>query len=166
MSAFNYLALSLSALKSGNYEEAGTFLATCLEQPDFDAVIDKVLASRPITSGKRTDEDALVLGDPDTQHNRDRIMLDDHPVDEELFGIDDHECSTSSNRRTGSLSSIHKVITAAISLSAEEQNEGHDQESDDDFVPDPDLPGERLIPASFSGEIEIDCGQDSPITLK
>ena len=171
MSAYNFLALSLSALKSGNYEEAGTFLASCLDQPDFDAVLENVVASRPkYYKEVRTDEDASVLGDPDTQHNRDRIVTDEHPVDEELFGIDDHE-STSSvnpNRRSGSLAQIHKVITAAISLSANE-NEGHDQgmvEDEEEFSPDPDLPGERLIPASFSSEIEIECGLDSPVTLR
>jgi hypothetical protein len=128
MSAKNFFRLSILAYKSGRFDEAGAMFAQAAESEDIESLV----------------------GDLNVDPN---LELDDSE------DTDEQEESTSSStpvrRRSGSLNRIGLALSASMEAVASDEELISDFEDDEDQdggdpTPDPDIPGERLIPASFS----------------
>jgi hypothetical protein len=166
MSASKYLALAFAAYSSKQYEEAGVFFAQAAQEPDLKEVTD-------------------MLGSPDlsytvTASQRQRSVSGGDELFEEDEWDDEQVSVSSVNRRKmGSLHQVARIISASMELSesASDEFNAHIDDEDvedlaDQISPDPDLPGESMIPVSFSAvKVKISTSNDagglqSPIKLR
>lgn len=183
-----FLVLALTALSAGKFEEAGCLFAQAGESDDVAQVTNALMEligtdDNPGAEVPIGDQQQLASGGSDD---------DSDASDSESDGSDasDDEAPSvavsSGNRRTStSLHRIGQILSASMeATAAEEATDGSDQGSASDegsdfdenpdtnpgAVPefDPDVPGETLIPASFSTVVKLKGigTTPSPVRLK
>lgn len=160
-----YLLLALAAYQAKKFEEAGALFAQAAESEDA------VKLSEDLESLEGSDPDVAA---DDGLAEDDRLpsifednSSDDFEEDEDLdFGEQEESTSSVSRRQVRSLHQIGKILAASMEATASEDVSADEDEDEGDFEPDPDLPGETLIPASFSSVRVVGMVSHSPVKLK
>ena len=196
-SARKFLALALAACKSKQYEEAGIFLQQASTTEGADALITELGAAgedtiavpgmaekkpdAPESEEDGGDVDTVDDGEdvqPEAATSSDESDDDTNGSEEDDWGDTIEETSVSSvtRRKHTSLFHIGKILAASMSAVADDEDadddEGNDSEdADEDELSeeaDPDVPGQNLIPASFSSVkvVESPAAVRSPVKLR
>lgn len=152
-----FLVLALQAMGAKKFEEAGSLFAQASECADADKLQQELLKYANVQVAESAYE-----SDTDTSD------VDD----------DDARQASTSNARRRSVSSLKRVkqmLAASMEATASEDEFGDvagavsdfddDPETNPDAVPefDPDVPGAKLLPASFSQD---NVGTVSPVRVK
>lgn len=164
--AGKFLLLALSAYGNKQYEEAAALFSQAAECSDVTQLTNAL--------GEPVGHDAAVTDGPPLndiqQLSCDEDDADEEELDEEDDGevADDTSISTSSGvvrRKTRGLRQINAILAASMEATASEDEQGGDtvgdafevDADDEDAViePDHDIPGEALIPASFSSAVKL-----------
>lgn len=161
-----YLMLALAAYQAKKFEDAGALFAQAAESEDV-AKLSEDLDSLDKGSQEVPEpqiEDEVQESKPDQLPSiiEESVSADD----EDDFG-DEQESTSSVTRRTvRSMHQIGKILAASMEATASEEAEDEDEDEDEVFEPDPDLPGEMLVPASFSSVKVVGSVVRSPVKLK
>lgn len=152
MNSAKFLVLAMEAFRARKFEEAGSLFAQANECPDSAELQGQLLQAINV----QVPEQATASSDvSDTEDDEARVI----------------SVSNAQRRVVGS-SRIKQMLAAALEATAaeeEDQDEGgsdfdDDLETNPEAVPefDPDVPGAKLLPVSFSSE----SGTVSPVRVK
>lgn len=177
--AVKFLALAITAYANKQYEDAGALFVQAAECSDHKQLVSALL--EPISG------DAPDSQQPIGIENQQQLSSEDTPEDDawgdENEGSDQEddsgaeegsESSESSGsgvqirRRVTSIHQIGKILAASMEATASETEGDEDEDEDEDesnLEADPDLPGEELVPVSFSS-FSLKPLITSPIKLK
>lgn len=193
--AKKFLALALTAYAAKQFEEAGCLFAQAAECSDVTKLTDALL--QPVTDNLPDNQDPItadnqqqLASDVDGDEWGDEDETPEPPeTDESAPSTEedededegDHEFRASSEssesgvqhqqirRRVTSMYQIGKILAASMeATSADDSEQEETSESEDESLePDPDLPGEQLVPVSFSSvTVKKGLAVNSPVKLK
>lgn len=193
--AKKFLALALTAYAAKQFEEAGCLFAQAAECSDVTKLTDALL--QPVTDHLPDNQDPItadnqqqLASDVDGDEWGDEDETPEPPeTDESAPSTEedededegDHEFRASSEssesgvqhqqirRRVTSMYQIGKILAASMeATSADDSEQEETSESEDESLePDPDLPGEQLVPVSFSSvTVKKGLAVNSPVKLK
>lgn len=146
-----FIALAAQAYREQRFTEAGVLFAQAAESEDLTATIDRLLSGEPLPELP----EAEVAAEGQTEEQVASVSADNSVI-------------ASVMRDAVSPSRIARLMSASMEAtaseedlsdnepveSADEEDEDADLESDLDYTPDPDIPGQSLIPSSFSSDEE------------
>lgn len=152
MNSAKFLVLAMEAFRARKFEEAGSLFAQANECPDSAELQGQLLQAINV----QVPEQATANSDvSDTEDDEARVIS-----------------VSNAQRRVAGKSRIKQMLAAALEATAaeeEDQDEGgsdfdDDLETNPEAVPefDPDVPGAKLLPVSFSSE----SGTVSPVRVK
>lgn len=152
MDSAKFLVLAMEAFRARKFEEAGSLFAQANECPDSAELQGQLLQAINV----QVPEQAMANSDvSDTEDDEARVIS-----------------VSNAQRRVAGKSRIKQMLAAALEATAaeeEDQDEGgsdfdDDLETNPEAVPefDPDVPGAKLLPVSFSSE----SGTVSPVRVK
>ena len=152
MDSAKFLVLAMEAFRARKFEEAGSLFAQANECPDSAELQGQLLQAINV----QVPEQATANSDvSDTEDDEARVIS-----------------VSNAQRRVAGRSRIKQMLAAALEATAaeeEDQDEGgsdfdDDLETNPEAVPefDPDVPGAKLLPVSFSSE----SGTVSPVRVK
>lgn len=152
MNSAKFLVLAMEAFRARKFEEAGSLFAQANECPDSAELQGQLLQAINV----QVPEQATASSDvSDTEDDEARVIS-----------------VSNAQRRVVGKSRIKQMLAAALEATAaeeEDQDEGgsdfdDDLETNPEAVPefDPDVPGAKLLPVSFSSE----SGTVSPVRVK
>lgn len=152
-----YVMLALAAYQAKKFEEAGALFAQAAESEDVEQLTKEL-------DVETVDEPDAELPEaaPDVLPS---IIEESQSSDcEDDFG--DEESTSGVTRRTvRSMHQIGKILAASMEATSSE-DDAESEDEDELFEPDPDIPGEALIPASFSSVKVVGSVVRSPVKLK
>ena len=152
MNSAKFLVLAMEAFRARKFEEAGSLFVQANECPDSAELQGQLLQAINV----QVPEQATANSDvSDTEDDEARVIS-----------------VSNAQRRVAGKSRIKQMLAAALEATAaeeEDQDEGgsdfdDDLETNPEAVPefDPDVPGAKLLPVSFSSE----SGTVSPVRVK
>ena len=151
MDSAKFLVLAMEAFRARKFEEAGSLFAQANECPDSAELQGQLLQAINV----QVPEQATASSDISDADDEARVIS-----------------VSNAQRRVAGRSRIKQMLAAALEATAaeeEDQDEGgsdfdDDLETNPEAVPefDPDVPGAKLLPVSFSSE----SGTVSPVRVK
>lgn len=176
--AKKFLALAIAAYGAKQYEDAGVLFAQAAGSPEASALgaslaSDEEADRTPGAAHPAPSEENAPDAAPDAEEasqapaNVDAGSAASVVASDDAYEFDDlpgEEVSVSSvsRRQTTTLFQIGQILSASMQALSSEEEE--DEDADEDLGTDPDVPGQDLIPASFSS-VSVKPFK-SPVSLK